>query len=106
MTLLPKATKTSLAKLVRSKGYELPSIRQAVFSQSGRSRGYFLSWADGQGERHHAYYSGAAGRPVLQVDKDWIDLTLAEVIHFGLVEKVEEKEKAPDAAGTAPRASG
>lgn len=48
MILLPKATKTSLAKLVRSKGYELPSIRQA-------------------------YYTGILGQPVLQVDKDVLD---------------------------------
>lgn len=85
--LLPRATKTSLTKLVRSKGYTVPSIRRAVFCGGGRRRSYWLHWQDAQGVPHHAWYSGAGGRPVLQVDKDWIDLTMAEVIHFGLVEE-------------------
>lgn len=85
--LLPKATKTSLVKLVRSKGYTVPSIRDADFSQLRKSRGYFLSWIDRHGARHHAYYSACAGRPALEVDGTWIDLTLTEVIHFGLVEE-------------------
>ena len=85
--LLPRATKTSLTKLVRSKGYVVPSIRQAVFYGGGRSRSYWLHWWGEDGVPHCAWYSAAAGRPVLQVDKDWIDLTMAEVIHFGLVEE-------------------
>lgn len=87
MVLLPKATKTSLVKLVRSKGYEVPSIRDAMFSTCGRSRGFFLDWAPKDGEWHHAYYTGTGGRPVLSVDGEWLELTMAEVIHFGLVEK-------------------
>ena len=87
IVLLPKATKTSLVKLVRSKGYEVPSIRDAMFSTCGRSRGFFLDWAPKDGEWHHAYYTGAGGRPVLSVDGEWLELTMAEVIHFGLVEK-------------------
>lgn len=43
MVLLPKATKTSLVKLVRSKGYEVPSIRQARFWGNNRSRYYHSS---------------------------------------------------------------
>ena len=84
--LLPKANKTSLVKLVRSKGYDVPSIRQAQFS-GGRSRAYWLGWVDSEKKSHVAYYSGCAGRPVLQVDKTWLDLSMAEVIHFGLVEQ-------------------
>lgn len=84
--ILPRATKSTLVKLVRSKGYEVPSIYQAIFERHGRA--YWLSWRDKKNMLHTAYYSGAAGRPVLQVDKTWIDLTMAEVIHFGLyVEK-------------------
>ena len=85
--LLPRATKTSLTKLIRSKGYAVPSIRQAAFCGGGCSRSYWLRWEDAQGMLHQAWYSAAAGRPVLQVDKDWVDLTMAEVIHFGLVEE-------------------
>lgn len=85
--LFPKATKTSLVKLIRSKGYEVPSIRQAMFSGGGRGRAYWLNWDDSKKLHHVAYYTGCAGRPVLQVDKTWLDLTMAEVIHFGLVEE-------------------
>jgi len=84
--ILPKANKTSLVKLVRSKGYDVPSVRQAGFTGGGRSRSYWLNWTDSQGTHHSAYYTGAGGRPCLLVDKTWLDLTLAEVIHFGLVE--------------------
>lgn len=101
--LLPRATKTSLVKLVREKGYDVPSIRDAAFSTCGR-RSYFLDWATKDCTRHHAYYTGVGGRPWLSVDGDAVELTMAEVIHFGLVEAVEAKENAPDAAGTTSRA--
>lgn len=87
MVLLPKATKTSLVKLVRSKDYVVPSIRDAAFSTCGR-RSYFLDWATKDGKWHRAYYTGAGGRPVLLVDGEWLKITMAEVIHFGLVEKI------------------
>lgn len=87
--LLPKANKTNLAKLIRSKGFTITSVYQATFSKCGRA--YWLRWQDTDNVPHSAYYSGAAGRPVLQVDKQWLDLTMAEVIQFGLVEEVEEK---------------
>lgn len=85
--LRPKANKTSLVKLVRSKGYDVPSMRQAGFMGDGRIRAYWLNWTDAQGARHSAYYTGVGGRPCLLVDKTWFDLTMAEVIHFGLVEQ-------------------
>lgn len=85
--IFPKANKTSLVKLVRSKGYNVPSIQQAGFTGGGRTRSYWLNWTDAQGLRHSAYYTGAGGRPCLLVDKTYFELTLAEVIHFGLVEQ-------------------
>lgn len=88
MVLLPKATKTNLVKLVRSKGYDVPSIRKAWFWGNNRSRCYSIHWKDAQLESHYAMYSAAGGRPFLMVDKDdMIYLTMAEVIHFGLVKE-------------------
>ena len=83
--ILPKATKSSLVKLIHSKGYGVPSIYQAIFSRTGRA--FWLRWVDKKKVPHSAYYSGAGGRPVLQVDKTWVDLTMAEVIQFGLCEE-------------------
>ena len=83
--LYAKATKTSLVKLLRSKGYEIPSLYQAVFERHGRA--YWLRWADKEKTLHSAFYTFADGWPVLQVDKHWIELNLWEVIHFALVEK-------------------
>lgn len=82
--LLPTANKTKMVKLLRAKGYDVPSIYQAVFERHGHA--FWLSWRDKRNFSHSAYYSGAGGRPVLQVDKTWLDLTMAEVIQFGLVE--------------------
>lgn len=83
--ILPKATKSSMVKLIRSKGYDVPSMYQAVFERHGRT--FWLRWADRGRVPHSAYYTGAGGRPVLQVDKTWIDLTMAEVIQFDLCEE-------------------
>ena len=83
--LYPKANKTSLAKLIRAKGHEIPSIRNAVFETHGRA--FWLKWHGPTHELHCAYYTGAGGRPVLQVDRTWHDLTMAEVIQYGLVEE-------------------
>lgn len=83
--LLPKANKTNFVKLLREKGFSVPSIRQAYFSRCGRA--FWLRWRDADNVPHAAYYSAAGGQPVLQVGNQWFDLTLAEVIHFGLVEE-------------------
>ena len=80
--VLPKATKSSMVKLIRSKGYDVPSIYQATFERARYT--FWLRWVDKQKVPHSAYYTGAGGRPVLQVDKTWIDLSMAEVIQFGL----------------------
>lgn len=85
MALYPKATKTSLVALLRSRGYDVPSIRQALFERHGHA--YWLRWVNKDNNRHTAYYTGAGGRPVLQVDRQWISLTLEEVTHYGLVEE-------------------
>lgn len=87
MMLLPTANKTKLVKLLRAKGYNVPSVRKACFDKLewGNSRTYVLDWVDGQRKRQRAFYSGCAGRPYLSVGEKWIWLTMAEVIQFGLV---------------------
>lgn len=88
MVLLPKATKTSLVKLVRSKGYDVPPTRKVWFRSNNRAHCYGIRWKDAQLEPHDAMYSAIGGRPFLLVDKaNLIYLTMAEVIHFGLVEE-------------------
>ena len=97
MTLLPTANKTKLVKLLRAKGYDVPSGRDARFDRLGRgsARTYVLEWVDSEKRRRLAFYSGCAGRPYLSVGKEWTWLTMSEVIHFGLVE--EQKERPPTA---------
>lgn len=85
MILYPVANKTNLVKLLRDRGYDVPSIRSAEFTRHSRS--YWMRWEDSGGQVHNAYYTGAAGRPALQVDKDWLQLTMAEAIRYGLVEQ-------------------
>ena len=89
MILLPTANKTKLVKLLRAKGYDIPSGRQARFNRQvrGNARTFVLEWIDGEKRRRLAFYSGFAGRPYLSVGKEWIWLTMAEVIQFGLVEE-------------------
>lgn len=89
MNLYPIANKTNLVKMLRKKGQDIPSLRDAALSKVGRS--YFLRWADTKGERHIAYYTAAGGRPVLQVDNDWLQISLVDMIHYKLVEEVHEK---------------
>lgn len=84
MKLFPKATKTSLARLVRAKGYDIPIIRYACVSRVGHS--FFLRWTDKDGQFHKAYYAAVGGKPTLLVDAAVHELTMTEVIHFGLVE--------------------
>lgn len=97
--ILPRATKTSLVKLLQDKGYDIPSIYRVTFSSCRRA--YFVRWVDSNDAYHMAYYSTVAGKPILQVDKAWIDLTMAEVIQYGLF----EQKNAPADAGTSTRAA-
>lgn len=89
--LYPKATKTSFIKMLREMGHDIPSSRGASFSSVEHS--YWLRWHDSGGTYHVAYYTGSAGRPVLQIDKSWPKITLADAIHYGMVEEVKEKKK-------------
>lgn len=83
MAMFPKATRSSFARLLRKRGYTLPRNRELAFCSVGHS--FFLTWEGPDGERHRAYYTGAAGCPVLMVDQDTVRLTMAEVIGLGLV---------------------
>lgn len=82
--ILPRATKSSLVKLIRAKGYDVPSIYQAVFERCRHT--FWLHWRDKEGIHHWAYYTWTGG-PALQIDETWIELTVAEVIHFGLYDE-------------------
>lgn len=80
--MLPKATKTSLARLLIAKGYSLPMLKDTLFSSVHCA--FFLRWvSDGCG--HEAYYSAAAGRPVLMVDRCSVPVSLSDVLHYGMV---------------------
>lgn len=83
--LYPTANKTNLVKLLKEKGYDIPNMRKAALTTLYHS--FWLRWTDSKGEQHTAYYTGSAGRPVLQVDKDWVKITMADAIHYGLVEE-------------------
>ena len=83
MVMFPKATRSSFARLLRKRGYTLPRNRELAFCSVGHS--FFLTWEGPDGEHHRAYYTGAAGCPVLMVDQDTVRLTMAEVIGLGLV---------------------
>ena len=82
--ILPRATKTSLVKLLRARGYDVPSIQAASFDQDRRIGYFFLHWYDKGGVRHYAHYFSALGMPMLLVDTEYTDLSMAEVIRFGL----------------------
>lgn len=89
--LYPKANKTNMVRLLRAKGFDIPSSRLASFSQFGRS--FFLRWRDKQKDWHLAHYTAVAYQPALLVDNDLYELTMADVLHHGLVEEVEPKVK-------------
>ena len=82
MAMFPKATRSSFARLLRKRGYTLPRNRELAFYSVGHS--FFLTWEGPDGERHRAYYTGAAG-PRADGDQDAVRLTMAEVIGLGLV---------------------
>lgn len=90
--ILPRATKTKLVKLLRAKGYDVPSIRQVVFDRQHLV--FVLYWKNKEEIPHWAYYA-CTGVPTLQVDRAWIELTMAEVIQFGLY----KEKKIPHGCG-------
>ena len=92
MALYPLATKTSMAQLLRSKGYELPKIKDTQFSRLTHS--FFLRWVDLNGYGHQAYYTAACGKPYLEVDHKPVKLTMAEVTILGLVLDTDADKKA------------
>lgn len=82
--MLPKANKTRMVRLLRKKGFPVPSIQQAEINHLGRT--YWLRWRDKDKVPHVAYYTAAGGRPILQVDKQWVEISMEEVRRFGLFE--------------------
>ena len=91
MALYPRATKTSMARLLRGKGYELPKIKDTQFSRLTHS--FFLRWVGPDGHGHQAYYTAACGKPYLEVDHKAVKLTMAEVTILGLVVDTDKKKE-------------
>ena len=89
MVLLLKATKTSLVKLLRSRGYSIPTIHEVLFEafRAKCDRGFWAHWRDADNGLHHAHLYTCCGRPVIMVDGTLQWLTMAEVIKFGLIEE-------------------
>lgn len=81
----PDATKTKMIKLLRDKGCDIPSVRQAAFTKVNYS--FWLRWKDSKGKEHAAYYTGSAGRPVLQIDTAWVPFTLAQAQEYEMVKE-------------------
>lgn len=95
MALYPHATKASMARLLRSKGYELPKIKDTQFSRLTHS--FFLRWVDLNGYGHQAYYTAVCGRPYLEVDNKPVKLTMAKVTSLGLVRDTDADKKKEEA---------
>ena len=86
MAVYLRATKTGFAKLLRSRGMDIPSIRSAWFSRFLGTA--WLEWLDIAGNRRKATLTAAAGRPIYWVDCGPAEeLSMAEVIQYGLYEE-------------------
>lgn len=86
MAVYLRATKTGLVKLLRSHGYDVPSIRSACFQQFRGTA--WLGWLDSSGNRHKATLVAAAGRPIFWVNRSPVEeLSMAEIIRYGLCEE-------------------
>lgn len=59
--ILPKATKSSMVKLVRAKGYDVPSLYQAVFERMAELSGC-VGWTRGKFPIQRTIPVQAAGR--------------------------------------------
>lgn len=100
MAIYAKATKTSLTKFLRSKGFDVPSIYSVDFRPAKYS--FWMVWNDGDGVFHSCWYSMFGGAPYCTVDGESVKVTLAEMMQYGLYR--EEKKKAPACAGTQTKA--
>ena len=100
MAIYAKATKTSLTMFLRSKGIDVPSIRRIDFRPMKYSA--LMFWVDSTGTRRKCWYSFVVGKPCCLVDGENIEITMAEVIQYGLYR--EENKKAPACAGTQTKA--
>ena len=84
MKLRPTENKTKLVKLLRYKGYDVPSIHSVCFEKKARHT-FLLTWVDSQTRTRSAIYAGGIWPKYLHVGGETICLTMAEVISFGLV---------------------
>ena len=100
MAIYAKATKTSLTKFLRSKGFDVPSIYSVDFRPAKYS--FWMDWNDGDGAFHSCWYSMVGGAPYCTVDGESVKVTLAEMMQYGLYR--EDKKKAPACAGTQTKA--
>ena len=83
MAVYLRATKTGFAKLLRSRGMDIPSIRSSWFSRFLGTA--WWEWRESAGNRPKATLTAAAGRPIYWVDCGPAEeLSMAEVIQYGL----------------------
>lgn len=79
------ATKTSLTKCLRFKGYDIPSSRDAYLHRHQSKFWYSFNWRDSSGQCHFAEYTVWDGRPALCVDNDQVPITTEEAERYGLI---------------------
>lgn len=88
--MLPRATKTQMIKFLKDRGYDIVKSRTAEFGKYRDS--FWLDYEDSTGCWHQAYYSAAGGRPIFSVDRNFIDITLDDVIKHGMYRSKGRKE--------------
>lgn len=81
--MFPKATKTQMVKFLRDRGFDVANPRKAKFTKYRDA--FWLDYEDSSGDWHRAYYSAAAGRPIFSVDRNFISITLEEIVEHGML---------------------
>lgn len=84
--MLPYANKTLMVQFLRKRGYDVANSRNAQFSKYRNA--FWLDYEDSNGCWHEAYYSAAGGRPIFSIDKNFIDISLEEVVEHKMIRKV------------------
>ncbi|NBI08620.1 hypothetical protein D1641_01110 [Colidextribacter sp. OB.20] len=93
MNIMPHATRTSLRRLLLSKGVEVPPVQDLVMGYRCRLRAYaptfVLRWRDSRGKHHMVIYYFCDGQPYLDVDSKTVPITTEEVQLHGLYKEKE-----------------
>ena len=93
MDMIPHATRTSLRRMLRQKGVDVPPVQDLVLGHRCRIRAYkptfVLLWRDGERKHHMAIYYFCAGQPYLEVDYRNLPITVEDVRLYGLYKDKE-----------------